>query len=51
VQKSDAAIPIKDVVKRYIAVWNEPDADARSRAVAEGHAAAVACCYDGGVSS
>jgi hypothetical protein len=33
--ESDAATPIRDVVDRYIAVWNEPDADARSRAVAE----------------
>jgi SnoaL-like domain len=35
VTESDAATPIRDVVNRYIAVWNEPDADARSRAVAE----------------
>ena len=33
--ESDAATPIRDVVERYIAVWNEPEADARSRAVAE----------------
>jgi hypothetical protein len=35
VPESDAATPIRDVVERYFAVWNEPDADARSRAVAE----------------
>jgi SnoaL-like domain len=35
VKESEAATPIRDVVDRYIAVWNEPDADARRRAVAE----------------
>lgn len=34
-KESEAATPIRDVVDRYIAVWNEPDADARRRAVAE----------------
>jgi hypothetical protein len=26
---------IEDIPKRYIAVWNEPDAEARRQAVAE----------------
>lgn len=34
-KESEAATPIRDVVDRYIAVWNEPDADARRRVVAE----------------
>ena len=34
-KESEATTPIRDVVDRYISVWNEPDADARSRAVAE----------------
>ena len=32
--ENDAATRIGEVVDRYIAVWNEPDADARRRAVA-----------------
>jgi hypothetical protein len=35
VKESEAATPTRDVVDRYIAVWNEPDANARRRAVAE----------------
>ncbi len=31
----DAATKIEKVADRYIAVWNEPDADARRRAVAD----------------
>ena len=34
-KESEVATPIRDVVERYIALWNEPDADARSRAVAQ----------------
>ncbi len=34
-KESEAGTPIRDVVERYIAVWNEPDAGARSRAVTE----------------
>ena len=34
-KESEAATPFRDVVDRYIAVWNEQDAGARSRAVAE----------------
>lgn len=33
--ESNAMTRIEDVPQRYIAVWNEPDADARRRAVAE----------------
>ena len=33
--ESDATTQIRDVVDRYIAVWNEPDANTRRRAVAE----------------
>lgn len=32
--ENDAATKIEGVADRYIAVWNEPDADARRRAVA-----------------
>ncbi len=32
--ENDAATPIGEVVDRYIAVWNEPDADARQDAIA-----------------
>jgi hypothetical protein len=35
VKEAEAATPIREAVDSYIAVWNEPDADARSRAVAE----------------
>ena len=34
-KESGAPTPSREMVERYIAVWNEPDADARSRAVAE----------------
>jgi hypothetical protein len=33
--ENDAATPIREVIDRYISVWNEPDADARRHAIAE----------------
>jgi hypothetical protein len=35
VTKNDATTKIEKVADLYIAVWNEPDADARRHAVAE----------------
>lgn len=33
--ENNAATPMERVVERYIALWNEPDADARRDAIAE----------------